>query len=180
MRARCSDTNNNRYSRYGGRGIVVCHKWQHSFEAFVADMGLRPKGMTLGRQDNNKPYCKQNCRWETAKQQSRNTTNTVYVKYNNKRLPIRDVADLTGVNPKTLWQRHKQGRPLCGGVRSDSLTGIKGVTKHSRRRLTSKPFQARISVDGQRISLGYFTTAEQAHKAYSEAAHKHFGEYANV
>lgn len=37
---------------------------------------------------------------------------------------------------------------------------------------------AEITVEGQRILLGRFTTEEAAHRAYREAARKHFGEFA--
>ena len=73
MRMRCSNPTVNGYSRYGGRGISVCLRWQRSFLAFLADMGIRPKGKTIDRWPNKDGnYTPSNCRWATAKEQAAN------------------------------------------------------------------------------------------------------------
>lgn len=71
-RKRCHSPQNKRFSQYGGRGIFVCDRWRESFEAFFADMGECPPGLTLERLDNDRGYEPGNCVWATKKEQTRN------------------------------------------------------------------------------------------------------------
>ena len=71
MLQRCNNPNSQRYKDYGGRGITVCKRWL-KFENFLADMGDRPRGLTLDRKNNDKGYYKRNCHWATYEQQAAN------------------------------------------------------------------------------------------------------------
>lgn len=75
MRVRCNDATSHNYRHYGGRGIVVCDRW-NSFANFFADMGERPAGRTLDRINVNGNYEPGNCRWATASEQRRNRRDT--------------------------------------------------------------------------------------------------------
>lgn len=71
MVRRCRDPKHDSFLYYGGRGITVCDRWM-SFKNFLSDMGVRPKGKTLERADNDKGYSVSNCRWATPKEQALN------------------------------------------------------------------------------------------------------------
>ena len=54
--------------------------------------------------------------------------------------------------------------------------GVKCVTKAKKCR--SKPYRARINIDGKAFHLGYFATPDEANVAYLNAAKAGFGEFA--
>jgi hypothetical protein len=62
MHRRCSEPKFRDFKYYGGRGIQVCERW-NSFENFLLDMGVRPKGKTLDRKNNHGNYDPSNCEW---------------------------------------------------------------------------------------------------------------------
>lgn len=72
MIGRCRNDRQENFHNYGGRGITVCDRWK-DFKAFYEDMGLRPKGMSLERVNNDLGYSPVNCTWADMRAQSANT-----------------------------------------------------------------------------------------------------------
>lgn len=73
MRQRCNNPNHHKYPRYGGRGVVVCERW-NEFANFLTDMGPKPSPKhSIDRYPNPAGnYEPGNCRWATATEQNRN------------------------------------------------------------------------------------------------------------
>lgn len=109
MLQRCTNDNSPMYSDYGGRGIGVCKSW-HTFEQFYADMGPRPsKYHSIDRKDNDGPYCKDNCRWATQKQQNNNQRKSRLLTYGGNTRTIAQWAELIGIAYAALYGRLRNG-----------------------------------------------------------------------
>lgn len=105
MVQRCTNPNNPRYARYGGRGIKVCDRWRDA-ASFIEDniADYRP-GLTLDRIDNDGDYEPGNVRWVDYKTQSRNTSLTHHITYDGKTMCVSDWAAHLGINKSTLANR---------------------------------------------------------------------------
>jgi hypothetical protein len=92
MIQRCTNKNRLAYKNYGGRGILVCEEWK-TFENFLLDMGEKPSPFhSIERINNEGNYCKENCKWATSSEQSR-----------NQRIFKTNTSGITGVS----WNKRK-------------------------------------------------------------------------
>jgi hypothetical protein len=110
MHDRCTGKNRVDYKRYGGRGITVCERWGQ-FEAFLADMGLKPSPRhQIDRfPDNNGNYEPSNCRWATPTEQANNTRANRLLTADGQTLTIAEWARETNIHPRALRMRLRRG-----------------------------------------------------------------------
>lgn len=121
MLNRCHNTREPGFANYGGRGIVVCHRWRDSFKNFLADMGRKPSTRhSIDRIDNDGNYEPDNCRWATAKEQSRNQSTNRFLTYGGETMPVAAWAERVGVKASTISRRLALGwtvdRTLTSGT----------------------------------------------------------------
>lgn len=75
MKQRCYNENDANYERYGGRGISVCDEWKDDYVAFRSwcyTHGYQ-QGLELDRENNDKGYSPDNCRFVTHRDNLLNT-----------------------------------------------------------------------------------------------------------
>jgi len=105
MIQRCTNPNNKDWKDYGGRGITVCKRWRNSFSDFLEDMGECPKGLTLGRIDNDKGYYKKNCKWAINKEQARNKQNSLFVPHNREKRLLIELCEEHNMPYRLVYER---------------------------------------------------------------------------
>lgn len=124
MQSRCTNKDDKRYDRYGGRGIKICARW-NDVNAFIKDMGPKfKKGLQLDRIDNDGDYTKENCRWATTGEQTRNYSRNVRLTLNGETLCIADWATKLNINYGTLWDRIKQGWSAKRALTTPTLSHV--------------------------------------------------------
>lgn len=106
--SRCLNPNAKAYPDYGGRGITVCEPWR-DFRNFFADMGACPPGFSIERDDNNKGYQPDNCRWASRSEQNNNKRDNIRVTIDGITRSLADWAEVRGLKYGTVHQRLRYG-----------------------------------------------------------------------
>lgn len=112
MISRCHRPYATGYANYGGRGIKVCARWrgENGFVHFVEDMWPKPTpAHTLDRKNNDKGYCKSNCRWATKTQQTQGRRNIHWLTFDGETLPLAVWAERLNISRRTIRDRLSRG-----------------------------------------------------------------------
>lgn len=110
MKARVQGRDDDDRKNYGDRGIVVHEPWLEDFPAFLRDVGECPEGMSLDRYPNNDGnYEPGNVRWATQQQQVSNTRRTVWIRFGDVEMCLKDACAAKGVNYDRIRSRIRSG-----------------------------------------------------------------------
>lgn len=180
---RCENPDDASYKDYGGRGIHCCKRW-YRFENFLADMGDRPSPKhSLDRRDNDKGYEPGNVRWATDSEQAlnrrrfkNNTSGQTGVRRHKNsfiaRMDFEGVRYIIGyfatqkqaVDARLFFEKlFAMNRVIAvaslptNAARINSQTGHRGINPH-----LDGGFVVRITVNRERIYVGYFQTLDEA------------------
>lgn len=105
IKKRCKNPGHVHFSKYGGKGIRLCDRWQ-SFENFYKDMGDRPEGkFSIERRDNSKDYCPENCYWMPQILQPRNRSSNWHIEAFGKTQLLCDWSRESGIDYRTITNR---------------------------------------------------------------------------
>ena len=111
MVRRCYVPEESCFKFYGAKGIKICDEWRNDRTKFF-DWALSNgyhDDLSIDRINVYGDYEPSNCRWATAKEQTRNKRNNRYLTYQGKKQIISDWARELNINPTTLQNRLKRG-----------------------------------------------------------------------
>jgi hypothetical protein len=110
IKSRCYNRNCRQYYKYGAKGIKVCQRWLDSFEAFLEDMGRRPSSKhSIDRKNTRSDYEPGNCKWATAKEQSRNKTTSRLITANGQTKTLIEWSEEIGLDHASILGRIARG-----------------------------------------------------------------------
>jgi len=108
---RCLNPKNRDYWKYGGRGITYYEPWVKDFIAFRdwAFANGYKDSLTLDRNDNDKGYSPDNCRWVSYEIQENNRRNNSFIEIDGVKKTIAQWARYMNVSSNLICDRIKNG-----------------------------------------------------------------------
>ena len=110
IKQRTCNSKRKEFKNYGGRGILICVRWKHSYAAFLEDMGECPANHSIERIDNQKGYSKNNCRWATKLEQNNNHRRNVLVEFRGETKNLTQWAKEFGLPSKLVHSRYRDSK----------------------------------------------------------------------
>lgn len=165
-KARCNNKKTYSYYLYGGRGIKFLWKDFLEFKNDMYDSYLEHKkeyGLketSLDRIDNDKHYCKENCRWSTIKEQQNNRRNNHIINVHGKNKTLMQWSEKSGIHWATILSR----------IRKNKFSDEHCIFTPPRKAIfmgvyysqPQKKWYTQVSKDGIRYTRGMFDTADEA------------------
>lgn len=112
IKGRCNNPKDKAFRNYGGRGVMVCDRWNDSFEAFLEDVGERPTSRhQLDRTNNNGNYEPGNVRWVLPSVNCRNKRNNCMLTYMGSDRTLAEWAEIVPSPYGTIASRMRKGWP---------------------------------------------------------------------
>ncbi|AIW03527.1 HNH endonuclease [Bacillus phage Moonbeam] len=111
---RATNPNNAAYANYGGRGITICDDWlgeedgPTNFYNWAKTSGYA-EGLTLDRENNNKGYSPDNCRWVTSKVQGNNRRTNVLLTFKGETKTLAEWSIALGGSRSLVGKRLEAG-----------------------------------------------------------------------
>lgn len=110
MKERCYMKSNISYKNYGAKGVTVCDRWL-TFANFLEDMGERPEGCVLSRNNDSGNYEPGNVSWKTLEKNSSEKNPAVGSRCGNAKVNEKDIVVIrelysTGISARKLGQKY--------------------------------------------------------------------------
>jgi hypothetical protein len=120
MLSRCYDKTQREYHNYGKRGIVVCQEWLDNFDNFAEwayKNGYKEDAKhlecTLDRQNVDKGYSPDNCRWVSNQVQQNNRRDCIYAEYNGEVHTCMEWSKILGMTYQKVHYHLKRGKTIA-------------------------------------------------------------------
>lgn len=124
MNSRCNGKIEH-YKNYTEKKVTVADEWK-SFPAFLKDMGEPPSNLhSIDRINNDLGYSRENCRWATMHEQSRNKSTNVFIELSGIRLCIADWSKRLILGHSTIQDRLNRGLTIKQALRPFTGKNIK-------------------------------------------------------
>jgi len=156
MKARCYNENNEKYHRYGGRGVIVCDEWLHDFKAFYDwciangwESGMQVdkdiKAAMLGRE--GLIYSPEWCSIVTGGDNANYRKESHFITMDGETKTIKQWATMYGISAGTFYSRIKNG----WGIESAFKTKPRRVNKV--RKITTSKINYDIAQEIRKLHL---------------------------